>query len=85
MARLNIMTTFLSLSRRISSIAADSTCSQGEVTAAMRAAAKNRGSGATKPEAFWMRDPITGYWIPENHFGVVDPVDLRAKLLPTKK
>lgn len=37
-----------------------------------------------KVAAFWMRDPITGNWIPENHFGEVDVADLRSKLLSKK-
>ncbi|KAL1538055.1 late embryogenesis abundant protein Lea5-A-like [Salvia divinorum] len=37
-----------------------------------------------KEAAFWMRDPNTGNWIPENHFGEVDVVDLRSKLLSKK-
>ncbi|KAG8490521.1 hypothetical protein CXB51_015768 [Gossypium anomalum] len=32
-------------------------------------------------EAFWMRDPKTGNWIPENHFGEIDVAELREKLL----
>jgi len=36
-------------------------------------------------KAFWMRDPATGDWIPEDHFGEIDPVDLREKLLPSRK
>lgn len=34
-----------------------------------------------KKEVLWMRDPTTGNWIPETHFGDVDTADLRAKLL----
>ncbi|KAI4355365.1 hypothetical protein L6164_004146 [Bauhinia variegata] len=30
---------------------------------------------------FWMRDPKTGNWIPEKHFGEVNVADLREKLL----
>ena len=36
-------------------------------------------------KAFWMRDPATGDWIPEDHFGEIDAVDLREKLLPSRK
>lgn len=32
-------------------------------------------------EGFWMRDPKTGNWIPENHFGDIDVAELREKLL----
>ncbi|KAE8669747.1 putative Pectinesterase-3 precursor [Hibiscus syriacus] len=31
---------------------------------------------------FWMRDPKTGNWIPENHLGDIDVAELREKLLP---
>ncbi|KAF7110233.1 hypothetical protein CFC21_110371 [Triticum aestivum] len=40
---------------------------------------------APKKEFFWMRDPKTGCWMPENHVDVVDPADLRARLLFSKK
>ncbi|CAK8560521.1 unnamed protein product [Lathyrus sativus] len=33
---------------------------------------------------FWMKDPKTGNWIPENHFGEVDAADLRNMFLPKK-
>ncbi|KAL5062567.1 hypothetical protein RYX36_024304 [Vicia faba] len=33
---------------------------------------------------FWMKDPKTGNWIPENHFGEVDAADLRNKFLPKR-
>lgn len=29
-----------------------------------------------------MRDPKSGNWIPENHFGEVDAAELREKFLP---
>lgn len=35
-----------------------------------------------KEEKFWMRDPKSGNWIPENHFGEVDAAELREKFLP---
>ncbi|XP_047312176.1 uncharacterized protein LOC124915497 [Impatiens glandulifera] len=31
---------------------------------------------------FWMRDPKSGFWIPETHFEEVNVVDLRNQLLP---
>ncbi|XP_026440765.1 protein SENESCENCE-ASSOCIATED GENE 21, mitochondrial-like isoform X2 [Papaver somniferum] len=34
--------------------------------------------------AFWMKDPKTGNWIPENHFNEVDVAELRNKLLSKK-
>ncbi|CAN6306338.1 unnamed protein product [Urochloa humidicola] len=43
------------------------------------------GAGtATKKEVFWMRDPKTGCWIPENQFQEVDAVELRNRLLRYK-
>lgn len=37
-----------------------------------------------KKEIFWMRDPNTGDWIPESHFGEIDVAEQREKLLPKK-
>ncbi|CDO97798.1 unnamed protein product [Coffea canephora] len=34
-----------------------------------------------KREVFWMKDPKTGNWIPENHFNEVDAAELREKFL----
>ncbi|MED6159836.1 hypothetical protein PIB30_117742 [Stylosanthes scabra] len=46
------------------------------------AAATNNNDNKNKDEIFWMRDPKSGNWIPENHFGEqVDAADLRAKFL----
>ncbi|XVF86979.1 hypothetical protein PTKIN_Ptkin18bG0083900 [Pterospermum kingtungense] len=39
---------------------------------------------AEQKETFWMRDPKTGNWIPENHFGDIDAAELREKLLSKK-
>lgn len=38
-----------------------------------------------KNKSFWMRDPATGNWIPEDHFGDADAAELRAKLLSSEK
>ncbi|MCL7027304.1 hypothetical protein MKW94_014288 [Papaver nudicaule] len=35
-------------------------------------------------EVFWMRDPKTGNWMPENHSNEADPADLRNMLLSKK-
>nr|ADE76447.1 unknown [Picea sitchensis] len=43
------------------------------------------GGGNTKRAAFWMRDPATGDWIPEDHFGETDIAELRQKLLCSRK
>lgn len=56
------------------------------VATAMRKAAESGGAEATKQkENFWMKDPKSGNWIPESHFGEIDVVDLREKLLPRQK
>nr|ABK22951.1 unknown [Picea sitchensis] len=43
------------------------------------------GGGNNKRTAFWMRDPATGNWIPEDHFGETDIAELRHKLLSSRK
>ena len=43
------------------------------------------GGGNNKRTAFWMRDPATGDWIPEDHFGETDIAELRQKLLSSRK
>ncbi|XWS20002.1 hypothetical protein CRYUN_Cryun31cG0064300 [Craigia yunnanensis] len=40
---------------------------------------------AEQKEMFWMRDPKTGNWIPENHFGDIDVADLREKVISKKQ
>nr|AJA33574.1 late embryogenesis abundant protein LEA3-5 [Pinus tabuliformis] len=44
-----------------------------------------RGGGNNKGTVFWMRDPATGNWIPEDHFGETDTAELRQKLLSSRK
>ena len=44
-----------------------------------------RGGGNNKGTVFWMRDPATGDWIPEDHFGETDTAELRQKLLSSRK
>ncbi|XP_058109032.1 uncharacterized protein LOC131252183 [Magnolia sinica] len=39
---------------------------------------------AESTQIFWMRDPKTGNWIPENHFDDVDVAEQREKLLSKK-
>ena len=51
-----------------------------EVAGKARSAAKME-----EEESFWMRDPKTGCWMPENHLHDVDAADLRARLLFSKK
>ena len=49
------------------------------------ASANNIVTDNNKEEIFWMRDPKTGNWIPENHFGEVDAADLREKFLSKRQ
>jgi hypothetical protein len=41
-------------------------------------------SAAASREVFWMRDPQTGCWAPEDRFADVDAAELRARLLSRK-
>ena len=42
-------------------------------------------SADEQKERFWMRDPKTGNWIPENRFGEIDVAELREKVLYKKQ
>ncbi|TKV95670.1 hypothetical protein SEVIR_9G377900v4 [Setaria viridis] len=44
-------------------------------------AADGGGRATSNKDVFWMRDPKTGCWIPENRFQEVDAVELRNRLL----
>ncbi|PON78289.1 Late embryogenesis abundant protein [Trema orientale] len=92
MARVPI-NSFLILSRRRSYAAVvENVRAQGAATAVMRKAAAaepvapaaSSGVVDEKKETFWMRDPNTGNWIPESHFGEVDVAEQREKLLGKK-
>ncbi|KAL1562592.1 late embryogenesis abundant protein Lea5-A-like [Salvia divinorum] len=71
------------MSRRAYAVAAENVKVHSTAPATIRKAAAEAAADA-KEAAFWMRDPNTGNWIPENHFGEVDVVDLRSKLLSKK-
>ncbi|XP_026658397.2 protein SENESCENCE-ASSOCIATED GENE 21, mitochondrial-like [Phoenix dactylifera] len=77
----------LSLSRRCHSAAAASARAVPGVARRAAAAAETaamESGGPAKEEIFWMRDPKTGCWIPENRFDEVDAAELRARYLPKK-
>ncbi|KAG1342573.1 protein SENESCENCE-ASSOCIATED GENE 21, mitochondrial-like [Cocos nucifera] len=78
-----LVSSLLSLSRRCYSAAAESGRAVPGAAAAMEKTAMESG-GSAKKEIFWMRDPKTGCWIPENRFNEVDAAELRARLLPKK-
>ncbi|KAJ8504387.1 hypothetical protein OPV22_005273 [Ensete ventricosum] len=44
-------------------------------------AAEGLSGAATREGVFWMRDPKTGTWMPENRFRDVDAAELRARFL----
>jgi hypothetical protein len=44
----------------------------------------NAAAAAAAREVFWMRDPQTGCWAPEDRFADVDAAELRARLLARK-
>ncbi|KAK8670318.1 hypothetical protein V6N13_105074 [Hibiscus sabdariffa] len=65
-------------------VAAENVMKQA-VASVMRKAADSRvevSADHAEKAVFWMRDPKTGNWIPENHFDDIDVAELREKLLP---
>jgi hypothetical protein len=75
-------------SRRSYSSAVENARVQPVVTALRKAADQSSSAVATDQqpeEIFWMRDPKSGNWIPESHFGQIDVAELREKLLPQNK
>ncbi|XP_002452301.1 protein SENESCENCE-ASSOCIATED GENE 21, mitochondrial [Sorghum bicolor] len=81
------VTTLLSLSRRRGYAAAAEVRVRAPA-AAMAARAPGAGGAAdgasSSKEVFWMRDPQTGCWAPEDRFADVDAAELRARLLARK-
>ncbi|GLJ10838.1 hypothetical protein SUGI_0136260 [Cryptomeria japonica] len=53
------------------------------VMAAQEEEMKKPNSGGGE-KGFWMRDPATGNWIPQDHFHDIDVAELREKLLSTR-
>ena len=45
--------------------------------------AADGGRATGNKDVFWMRDPKTGCWIPENRFQEVDAVELRNRRCST--
>ncbi|PRQ51734.1 putative Late embryogenesis abundant protein, LEA5-type [Rosa chinensis] len=90
------MNPFLLLSKRWYKVAAESTSTERvqPAVSTMRKMATTESSGSSgravaddqeKKKVFWMRDPKTGNWIPENHFEEIDAAELREKLLNKHK
>ncbi|XP_017979280.1 PREDICTED: protein SENESCENCE-ASSOCIATED GENE 21, mitochondrial isoform X2 [Theobroma cacao] len=83
MAQLSVKS--FQLLRRSYAVAADNMKVQA-VASVMRNATELRAEVlAEQKETFWMRDPKTGNWIPENHFGDIDVAELREKFLSKKQ
>ncbi|CAN6278902.1 unnamed protein product [Urochloa humidicola] len=80
--------TFLSLSRRGYAAAAAGAEVRQRAAPAMAArisaSAGGSNAAAASREVFWMRDPQTGCWAPEDRFSDVDAAELRARLLARK-
>nr|DAD49188.1 TPA_asm: hypothetical protein HUJ06_019125 [Nelumbo nucifera] len=91
MAKLSL-NSFISLSRRLFSVAATTENYGKSSPSVVCVARKISDYGASRTgtpaqsskEDFWMRDPKTGNWIPESHFGEIDVAELREKLLSKK-
>lgn len=56
-----------------------------KVEAAIETAGRDDVTAIEQKETFWMKDPKSGNWIPESHFGEIDAAELREKFLPKKK
>ncbi|EEF29439.1 protein SENESCENCE-ASSOCIATED GENE 21, mitochondrial [Ricinus communis] len=79
---------FLLLSKRSYAVATESLNVQPLLSVMRKAqelAAEELAEKKVKDETFWMRDPKTGNWIPESHFGEIDAADLRRKFLSRKE
>ncbi|ERN02158.1 hypothetical protein AMTRI_Chr02g265570 [Amborella trichopoda] len=44
----------------------------------------NKNSSNKGSKSSWMPDPVTGYYLPEDHFGETDVAQLREELLNQK-
>ncbi|ERN02157.1 hypothetical protein AMTR_s00045p00188150 [Amborella trichopoda] len=44
----------------------------------------NKNSSNKGSKSSWMPDPVTGYYVPEDHFGETDVAQLREELLNQK-
>ncbi|KAI3455672.1 hypothetical protein Pfo_012335 [Paulownia fortunei] len=70
--------------RRAYAVAAKNVKAQSQVSIIRKVADSGKETKEIGKEVFWMRDPKTGNWIPESHFGEVDVAELREKLLSKK-
>ncbi|XP_051216843.1 protein SENESCENCE-ASSOCIATED GENE 21, mitochondrial [Lolium perenne] len=79
-------TTLLALSRRGYAASAGAEVQKRAPAMAGRVSGAEGGAGQASSggDIFWMRDPKTGNWIPENRFADIDAAELRAQLLSRK-
>ncbi|KAJ7963355.1 Late embryogenesis abundant protein [Quillaja saponaria] len=76
----------LCLSRRSYTVAADNvTLKSVTVVGEAKTSRREKMVEKEQKEIFWMRDPKTGNWIPENQFEEVDVAELRNKFVFKKK
>ncbi|KAM3699157.1 hypothetical protein ACB098_05G004200 [Castanea mollissima] len=75
----------LLLLRRAYSVAVENARVQPVVTVVSKAAESGSTVAGEQKDIFWMRDPKSGNWIPESHFGEIAVAELREKLLPKKE
>ncbi|KAL9387617.1 hypothetical protein Peur_020741 [Populus x canadensis] len=87
MGKLQIKNVML-LSKRSYGIATENLSKQKAAISVMRKARDVKSSedleADDSKEEFWMRDPKTGNWIPESHFGDIDVAEMREKILSKK-
>ncbi|XP_022720742.1 protein SENESCENCE-ASSOCIATED GENE 21, mitochondrial-like [Durio zibethinus] len=74
----------IQLVRRSYAAAAESMKVQ-PVASVMKKETDLRDEISAEKETFWMKDPKTGNWIPENHFDDIDVAELRKKVLPKNR
>ncbi|KAG6782314.1 hypothetical protein D5086_006490 [Populus alba] len=75
------------LSKRSYGIATENLSKQKAAVSVMRKARDVKSSEDLETgdsKEFWMRDPKTGNWIPESHFGDIDVAEMREKFLSKK-
>ncbi|KAM3746977.1 hypothetical protein ACB098_05G003900 [Castanea mollissima] len=75
----------LLLLRRAYSVAVENARVQPVMTVVRKAAESGSTAAEGQKEIFWMRDPKTGNWIPESHFGEINVAEQRERLLPKKE
>ena len=71
--------------RRAYSVALENARVQPVMTVVRKAVESGGTAAEGQKQIFWLRDPKSGNWIPESHFGEIDVAELRERLLPKKE